>query len=75
MPVGPVGPVGWGGGGVDDGVDAGGEVVHPAAELVVRGERGTFVGEAGSRVLQFFSARGDFGARRCISGSSINPPC
>jgi hypothetical protein len=29
--------------GVDDGVDAGGEVVHAAAELVVTGECGSFV--------------------------------
>jgi hypothetical protein len=41
--------------GVDDGVDTGGEVVH-AAELVVASERGSFVGEAGSLVLQLFSA-------------------
>jgi hypothetical protein len=47
--------------GVDDGVDAGGEVVHAAAELVVAGERGSFVGEAGSLVLQFVSAGGEFG--------------
>ena len=44
-----------------DGVDAGGEVVHAEAELVVVGEHGSFVGEAGSLVLQFFSAGGDFG--------------
>ncbi len=47
--------------GVDDGVDAGGEVVHAAAELVVAGEVGAVVGEAGSLVLQFFSAGGDLG--------------
>ena len=47
--------------GVDDGVDAGGEVMHAAAELVVTGERGSFVGEAGSLVLQLFSAERDFG--------------
>jgi hypothetical protein len=40
--------------GVDDGVDAGGEVMHAAAELVVAGELGSFVGEAGSLVLQLF---------------------
>jgi hypothetical protein len=42
--------------GVDDGVDAGGEVVHAAAKLVVAGERGSFVSEADSLVLQLFSA-------------------
>lgn len=47
--------------GVDDGVDAGGEVVHAAAQLVVTGECGSFVGEAGSLVLQLFSTGGHFG--------------
>ncbi|HZC93032.1 MAG TPA: hypothetical protein VE400_20695 [Mycobacterium sp.] len=47
--------------GVDDGVDAGGEVVHPAAELVVTGELGSLLTEAGSLVLQLFSARRNFG--------------
>ena len=42
--------------GGDDGVDAGGEVVNTAAELIVAGELGSFVGESGSLVLQFFSA-------------------
>jgi hypothetical protein len=42
--------------GVDDGVDAGGEVVHAVAELVVTGERGSLAGEAGSLVLQLVSA-------------------
>ena len=32
------------------------EVVHAAAELVVAGERGLFVSEAGSLVLQLFLA-------------------
>ena len=41
-------------------MDAGGEVVQAAAELVVAGERGSLVGEVGSLVLQFFSAGGDF---------------
>jgi hypothetical protein len=47
--------------GVDDGVDAGGEVVHAGSELIVAGEGGTFVSEAGSVVLQLFSACGDLG--------------
>jgi hypothetical protein len=42
--------------GVDDGVDAGGEVVCVAAELIVAGERDSFLIEAGSLVLQLFSA-------------------
>jgi hypothetical protein len=42
-------------------VDAGGEIVHAAAELVVTGEFGSFVREAGSLVLQLFSAGGDIG--------------
>src|ERR1700738_5322613 len=43
---------------VDDGVNVGGEIVHAAAELVITGELGSFVGEAGSLVLQLFSACG-----------------
>ena len=59
--------------GVDDGVDAGGEVVHAAAELVVTGERGSFVDEAGSLVLQFFSAGGDFGGAALHFGEFDEP--
>ena len=59
--------------GVDDGVDAGGEVVHAAAELVVTGERGSFVGEAGSLVLQLFSAGGDFGGAALHFGEFDEP--
>ncbi|WP_163689794.1 hypothetical protein [Mycolicibacterium celeriflavum] len=59
---------------VDDGVDAGGEIVDAAAELVVAGERSSFVSEAGSLVLQLFRRAATSVARRCISGSSINPP-
>jgi len=59
--------------GVDDGVDAGGEVVHAAAELVVTGERGSFVGEAGSLVLQLFSAGGDFGGAALQFGQFDEP--
>jgi len=59
--------------GVDDGVDAGGEVVHAAAEQVVAGERGSFVGEAGSLVLQFFSAGGDFGGAALHFGEFDEP--
>ena len=59
--------------GVDDGVDAGGEVVHAAAELVVAGERGSFVGEAGSLVLQLFSAGGDFGGAALHFGEFDEP--
>ena len=46
---------------VDDGVDASGEVVHAGSELIVAGEGGAFVSEAGSLVLQLFSACGDLG--------------
>jgi len=46
---------------VDDGVDAGGEIVDAGSELVVAGERCSFVSEAGSLVLQLFSARGNLG--------------
>ena len=59
--------------GVDDGVDAGGEVVHAAAELVVTGERGSFVGEVGSLVLQLFSAAGDFGGAALHFGEFDEP--
>ena len=58
---------------VDDGVDAGGEVVHAAAELVVTGERGSFVSEAGSLVLQLFSAAGDFGGAALHFGEFDEP--
>ena len=59
--------------GVDDGVDAGGEVVHAAAELVVTGEGGSLVGEAGSLVLQLFSAGGDFGGAALHFGEFDEP--
>lgn len=59
--------------GVDDGVDAGGEVVHAAAELVVTGERGSFVGEVGSLVLQRFLAGGDFGGAALHFGEFDEP--
>jgi citrate lyase alpha subunit len=42
-------------------VNGGGEIVHAAAELVIAGQLGSFVGEAGALVLQLFSAGGDFG--------------
>ena len=51
--------------GVDDGVDAGGEIVHPVTELVVTGECGSFVGEVGSLVLQLFSTFSD------LSGAAL----
>jgi hypothetical protein len=47
--------------GVDDSVDAGGEVVHAGSELIVAGEGGAFVSEAGSLVLQLFSSCGNLG--------------
>src|SRR6202011_4818414 len=47
--------------GVDDGADAGGEVVHAGSELIVAGEGGAFVSESGSLVLQLFSACDDLG--------------
>ena len=59
--------------GVDDGVDAGGEVVHASAELVVTGEPRSFVSEAGSLVLQLFSARGDFGGAALHFGEFDEP--
>ena len=59
--------------GVDDGVDAGGKVVHAAAELVVAGQRGSFVGEAGSLVLQLFSAAGDLGGAALHFGQFDEP--
>ena len=59
--------------GVDDGVDAGGEVVHAAAELVVTGQRGSFVGEVGSLLLQLFSAAGDFGGAALQFGEFDEP--
>ena len=55
------------------GVDAGGEVVHAAAELVVTGECGSFVDEAGSFVLQFFSACGDLGGAALHFGEFDKP--
>jgi hypothetical protein len=60
--------------GVDDGVDAGGEVVHAVAELVVAGECGSFVGEAGSLVLQLFSAGCHFGGAALHLGEFDEPP-
>src|SRR6516162_720717 len=59
--------------GVDDGVDAGGEVVHAAAELVVAGEVGSFVGETGSLVLQLFSACCGFGSAALHFGQFDEP--
>jgi hypothetical protein len=59
--------------GVDDGVDAGGEVVDAVSELVVAGEFGAFVGEACSLVLQFFSAGGDFGGAALHFGEFDEP--
>ncbi|HUO36927.1 MAG TPA: hypothetical protein VMU34_03355 [Mycobacterium sp.] len=59
--------------GVDDGVDAGGEVVHAAAELVVASERGSFVGEAGSLVLQLFTAGRKFGGAALHFGEFDKP--
>jgi len=40
--------------GADDGVDAGGEVVYAVSELVVTGERGSFVGEASACAAVLF---------------------
>jgi hypothetical protein len=54
-------------------VNAGGEVVHAAAELVVTGECGSFVGEAGSPVLQLFSVGGDFGGAALHFGQFDEP--
>ena len=54
-------------------MDAGGEIVHAAAELVVTGERGSFVGESGSLVLQLFSAGGDFGGAALHFGEFDEP--
>jgi hypothetical protein len=66
---------------VDDGVDAGGEVMlRPApmapglpptqhragSELIVAGEGGAFVSESGSIVLQLFSACGDLGRAKTL---------
>ena len=59
--------------GVDDGVDAGGEVVHAGSELIVAGERGSFVCEVGSLVLQLFSAGGDFGGAALHFGEFDKP--
>jgi hypothetical protein len=58
---------------VYDGVDAGGEIVHAAAELIVAGERGSFVSEACSLVLQLFSACGDFGGAALHFGKFDKP--
>jgi hypothetical protein len=59
--------------GVDDGVDAGGEVTHASAELIVTGQRGSFLGEAGSVVLQLFSPGGDFGGTPLQFGKFDEP--
>ena len=59
--------------GVDDGVDAGGEVMHAAAELVVTGELGSFIGETGSLVLQFLSTCCDFGGAALHFGKFDEP--
>jgi len=40
-----------------------------------RGERGSFVGDVGSLVLQLFSAGGDLGRATLHFGSSMKPPC
>lgn len=44
-----------------------------AAELVVTGEFCSFVGKAGSLVLQFFSAGGDFGGAALYFGEFDEP--
>ena len=54
-------------------MDAGGEVVNAAAELVVSCERGSFVGEASSLVLQLFAAGGDFGCAALNFGEFDKP--
>ena len=59
--------------GVDDGVDAGGEIVHAGSELIVAGEGGAFVSEAGSLVLQLFSACGDLGGAALHFGKFDEP--
>jgi hypothetical protein len=59
--------------GVDDGADAGGEVVHAGSELIVAGQGGTFIGEAGSLVLQVVSACGDLGAAALHFGHFDEP--
>ena len=60
--------------GVDDGVDPGGEVVHAGSELIVAGKGGAFVGEAVRLCCRSFRRAAISVARRCISGSSMNPP-
>ena len=59
--------------GVDDGVDAGGKVTHASAELIVTGQRGSFLGEAGSLVLQRFLAGSDFGGTLLQFGEFDEP--
>ena len=59
--------------GVDDGVDAGGEVVYAGSELIVTGEDGAFVSEAGLLVLQLFSACGDLGGAALHFGEFDEP--
>jgi hypothetical protein len=59
--------------GVDDSMDAGGGVMHTGSELVVASERRSFVGEAGSLVLQLFSAGGDFGGAALHFGELDKP--
>jgi hypothetical protein len=59
--------------GVDDGVDACGEVTHAAAQLIVTGQRGSLVGETGSLVLQLFSAGGDFAGAALQFGEFDEP--
>ena len=54
-------------------MNAAGEVVHAVAELVVAGECASFVGEAGSLVLQLFSACGDFGGAALHFGEFDEP--
>ena len=50
-----------------------GEVVHAGSELVVSGEVGSFVGEAGSLVLQLFSACSDLGGAALHLGQLDEP--
>ena len=58
---------------VDDGVDAGSEVVHAGSELIVAGECSSFVGEAGSFVLQLFSTCSDLGGAALHFGEFDEP--
>jgi hypothetical protein len=74
--------------GVDDGVNAGGEVVlrpapmaaglpptqhHAGSGLIVAGEGGAFFSESGSIVLQLFSACGDLGGAALHFGHFDEP--